>query len=367
MDNVTPERKQVKRKSISKSGESYGKQPLSKRSKRGGRPFKTKREKYLKKMQNLYMEGDDSFELPSDVEESDNDNFVNGSLRDLIVDEPYLVPSKEDSRGGVKYEALKILADAISSPISYTEEELRILLNDHGYRYSIGTIRNALIDGTMESNGLYPLLVKKANKRVCPRKDGAPFGTIEMLIKYMGCGYQPVFIDECRWYTGWKWRHYAVIKEEIGTGDETPYALTSFSAMGPSGAIKILTLDDTSVDIDTIDSFMREIVDELDGKVLFFMENVPNRMEYTIKRIIEYSQGKTVTYYSPYSGENAVYKRFLVEWRNRVQKNYEKTPSKKDLMKYIEQEFLTFNGDFFNELIEDIRQHYNNIVLAKES
>lgn len=359
MDNITSERKQVKRKKASESVECE-KQPLSEKS---DMDVKTKRRMAHKKMKNLYMGGDDSFELPSGGEDPDSDYLISD---EMIKKDSYIVREKKKSISILNRDALQILANAIFSPVSYKDDELKDILIKNGYYYSVGSIRHTLLDGTMERNGFYPLLVKKAtNKKSNAYKDGTSFSTIEMLVNYMDCGYKPVFIDECLWYTGWKWRHCSYNRE--GTLKQKSYLITSLSAMGPSGGKKIITPKDVTLDIECIDEFVRELVEEVDGNVIFFMESVPNRMEYTIKRIIEYYEGKKVVFLSPYSRDNVVYRKFLIEWRNRVKKNYKKTPSKTDLTGLVHKEFLGFNADYYNELIDDIRNRYNNIVLSNTS
>lgn len=358
MDKVPPERKQVKRE---KASEIVGceKQPFSEKS---DMDVKTKKRMAHNKMKNLYMGGDDSFELPSDVEDPDSDY----SMSDTMIKNGSFIVREKKSKTIVNRDALKILADAISSLVSYKDNELKDILEENGYQYSLSSIRHTLIGGTMERNGFYPLLVKKVtNMKSNAYKNGTSFSTIEMLVKYMDCGYKPVFIDECCWYTGWKWRYCSHNQE--GTTNQRSYVITSFSAMGPSGGIKIITPKDVTLDIEYIDEFVRELVEEVDGNVIFFMESVPVRMEYTIKRIIEYYEGKKVVFLSPYARDNVVYKKFLIEWRNRVQKNDKKTPSKNDLIGLIHKEFLGFNADYYNELIEDIRNRYNNIVLSNTS
>lgn len=236
-------------------------------------------------------------------------------------------------------------------------------LSKRGIHVSRRTISRLLTNGFMEKMGYHSLTMQRVYFRgenaESPENKKARAEAAGLLYEYTCKDYHPVFIDETHWSVGWIWKRQRgrIGSKKLVSEKRRKYNVTSITSITEYGPGYTLVLEGNSITADMFYDYMCHLLGTVKNrKIVFFLDNAPIHKKKDLKQLVYSVKDKAIVFNAPYSPECNPIEKFFANWKRKVENRCDKIPTQKELVRIIEETFLTFSPDNCSDLINDMKR-----------
>lgn len=245
-------------------------------------------------------------------------------------------------------------------------------LKEKGINVSREAIQRAMTNGLMENYGFESLTMKRVYYRgenaESPENKQARKIAMSKLNEYMKRGYHPIFVDETHWSVGWAWNRQRGKKGKkiIAENRRRTYSITAVSSITELGPGYTLVLESASINAEIFTSYMVRLLNRSPGeKEVFFMDNASVHNKKDLLPLVHSVKNKEIVFNAPYSPECNPIELFFANWKRKVEEQCKVAPSPSELVKIIEDTFLSFRPYECLDLIIHVHNDVTDDVIKE--
>ena len=165
-------------------------------------------------------------------------------------------------------------------------------------------------------------------------------------------------MDETHWSVGWAWNKQRGKKGKkvIAENRRRTYSITAVSSITELGPSYTLVVESASIDAKMFTSYMVKLLNRNpEEKEVYFMDNASVHNKKDLLPLVHSVKNKEIVFNAPYSPECNPIEMFFSNWKRKVEEQCKVAPSPSELVKIIENTFLSFPPYACLDLIEHVR------------